>query len=85
MTGAAAWSNRRACAALTALLPADQAPHDRQGAPVIDYRCRQCGAVFNLFTGTLFQKTRYPCTHWSQVKVFRNLSRGWRMILGTNC
>jgi len=28
---------------------------------VPDYRCRQCGAGFNLFTGTLWWKTRYSC------------------------
>jgi transposase-like protein len=40
-------------------LPPHQAPHDRHRAPILDYRCRQCGAVFNLFTGTVFSKTRY--------------------------
>jgi hypothetical protein len=28
-------------------LPKDQAPHRRVRAPVMDYRCRQCGKVFN--------------------------------------
>ena len=42
-------------------LPLKQAPHDRHRAPILDYRCRQCGAVFNLFTGTLFAKTHYSC------------------------
>ncbi len=27
-------------------LPDDQAPHDRRRAPIMDYRCRECGAVF---------------------------------------
>jgi len=27
-------------------LPSDQAPHDRRRAPIVDYRCRECGAVF---------------------------------------
>jgi transposase-like protein len=27
-----------------------QAPHMRDRAPVVDYRCRQCGKVFNVFT-----------------------------------
>ncbi len=27
-------------------LPEDQAPHDRRRAPIMDYRCRECGAVF---------------------------------------
>ncbi len=40
-------------------LPLDQAPHRRQRAPVLDYRCRQCGKVFNVFTGTIWSKTKY--------------------------
>ena len=44
------------------LLPPQQAPHDRHRAPILDYRCRRCGAVFNLFTHTLFSKTRYRCS-----------------------
>lgn len=32
--------------------------HDRHRSPVLDYRCRHCGSVFNAFTGTPFQKTR---------------------------
>ena len=43
-------------------LPPDQAPHDRHRAPIMDYRCRKCGAVFNLFSNTLFEKTRYRCS-----------------------
>ena len=27
-------------------LPSDQAPHDRHRAPIFDYRCRECGAVY---------------------------------------
>jgi transposase-like protein len=44
------------------LLPPEQAPHDRHRAPIIDYRCRTCGAVFNLLTNSLFSKTRYRCS-----------------------
>ncbi|TAK33314.1 MAG: hypothetical protein EPO40_00570 [Myxococcaceae bacterium] len=40
-------------------LPADQAPHDRHRAPVMDYRCRECGKVFNLYTGTALQGVRH--------------------------
>ena len=43
------------------LLPPNQAPHDRHRAPILDYRCRRWGAVFHLFTGTVFRKTRYSC------------------------
>jgi transposase len=39
-----------------------QHPHRRDRAPVMDYRCRTCGAVFNLFTGTLWAGTHYSCT-----------------------
>jgi transposase-like protein len=31
--------------------------HDRHRVPVLDYRCRHCGSVFNAYTGTPFQKT----------------------------
>ena len=41
-------------------LPPNQAPHDRHREPVVDYRCRACGKVFNVFTGTPFQGTRHP-------------------------
>ena len=33
----------------------------RDRAPVVDYRCRECGAVFNLFTGTVWAGTHYSC------------------------
>jgi hypothetical protein len=47
-------------------LPADQAPHDRHRAPIVDYRCRTCGAVFNMFTNTIWSKSRYNscCSEW---------------------
>ena len=41
-------------------LPSDQAPHDRHRAPVMDYRCRQCGKVFNVYTGTALPGVRHP-------------------------
>lgn len=31
--------------------------HDRHRPPVLDYRCRGCGAVFNAYTGTPLQQT----------------------------
>lgn len=31
--------------------------HDRHRRPVLDYRCRHCGAVFNAYTATPLQKT----------------------------
>ena len=38
-----------------------QAPHMSDRAPLVDYRCRRCGKVFNLFTGTLWSGTHYSC------------------------
>ena len=44
-------------------LPEEQAPHDRQRAPIVNYRCRECGAVYNIFTDTLWNGTHYDaCT-----------------------
>ena len=44
-------------------LPSDQAPHDRTREPIVNYRCRDCGAVYNLFTNTILQGTHYDsCT-----------------------
>ena len=56
------------------LLPSEQAPHDRHRAPIMDYRCRRCGAVFNLFTNTLFSKTRYRCS--TIVFMLRGIAQG---------
>lgn len=44
------------------LLPEGQKPHDRHRAPIMDYRCRTCGAVYNLFTDTVFKRIRWPCS-----------------------
>jgi transposase-like protein len=38
-----------------------QAPHMSDRAPVMDYRCRRCGRVFNVFTTTLWKGTHYSC------------------------
>ena len=43
-------------------LPPDQAPHDRHRDPIFDYRCRVCGAVFNIFSDTIWEGTRYSCS-----------------------
>ncbi len=40
-------------------LPPDQAPHERHCAPRVKFRCRVCGRVFNVFTGTVWCGTRY--------------------------
>lgn len=34
-------------------LPSQQAPHDRSRTPMVNYRCRECGRVFNIFTNTV--------------------------------
>lgn len=44
-------------------LPAEQAPHDREREPIVNYRCRHCGAVYNIFTNTILQGIHYDsCT-----------------------
>ncbi len=55
-------------------LPSDQAAHDRHRAPILDSRCRTCGAVFNLFTGTIWAKSRYPCS--TIVQILRGIAQG---------
>ena len=40
---------------------AGRAPHMNDRAPVVDYRCRRCGKVFNVFTTTLWKGTHYSC------------------------
>ena len=55
-------------------LPDDQAPHDRRRAPIVDYRCRECGAVFNIFTGTVWSKTHYDCS--TIVMLLRGFAKG---------
>ena len=40
-------------------LPNDQAPHDSHRVPICDHRCRVCGAVFNVFSNTIWSGTRY--------------------------
>lgn len=55
-------------------LPPDQAPHDVNRAPVVDYRCRVCGRVYNLFTGTVWSGTQYDCP--TVVLVMRGIAQG---------
>lgn len=55
-------------------LPADQAPHDRHRAPLCDYRCRQCGAVYNIFTKTIWSKSRYRCS--TIILIMRGIAQG---------
>ena len=55
-------------------LPAGQQPHDRHRAPIMDYRCRACGAVFNLFTDTMWSGSRYTCVQI--VLILRGIAQG---------
>lgn len=55
-------------------LPDDQAPHDRRRASVLDYRCRECGSVFNIFTDTVWSKTQYDCA--TIVMLLRGFAKG---------
>lgn len=48
--------------------------HQKQRAPVLDYRCRDCRRVFNTFTGIALQKTnRRPST---LVLILRGVAQG---------
>ena len=42
--------------------PDEEAPHTRNRAPIVEYRCRTCGRVYNLFTDTVLNGIRYPCS-----------------------
>jgi transposase-like protein len=55
-------------------LPEGQQPHGRHREPVVDYRCRECGAVFNLFTGTVWSGSRYTCGQI--VLILRGVAQG---------
>ncbi len=57
-------------------LPADQALHDRHRAPIMTYRCRVCGKVFNLFTLTIWSKTHYRCSIISSSSYLKGSPRG---------
>ena len=53
---------------------AGQAPHMSDRAPVVDYRGRRCGKVFNLFTSTLGKGAHYS---WRQVVLLgRGVAQG---------
>ena len=43
-------------------LPTSQCPHMSDRAPVVDYRCRECGSVFNIFSNTIWVGTHYSCS-----------------------
>ena len=50
------------------------AVHRRHRHPVLDYRCKTCGRVFNAFTGTAFQQTHRSCAElWL---ILRGIAQG---------
>jgi transposase-like protein len=48
--------------------------HRRHRAPVLDYRCTGCGAVYNAFTGTDWHKTHFRPSHI--VQILRGFAQG---------
>jgi transposase-like protein len=46
----------------------------RHRDPVLDYRCRHCGRVFNAYTGTALERTRRPPAQW--VLILRGVAQG---------
>lgn len=48
--------------------------HHRRHQPVLDYRCRHCGSVFNAYTGTPLQKTHRSPTQL--VPILRGICQG---------
>jgi transposase-like protein len=42
--------------------PPGQAPHTRDRAPIVEYRCRICDRVYNVFTDTVLNGIRYACS-----------------------
>lgn len=55
-------------------LPQGQVPHDVRRFPIVDYRCRTCGSVYNLFTNTVWSGTQYKCA--TIVLVMRGIAQG---------
>jgi transposase-like protein len=56
-------------------LPRDQAPHKKQRRPsVVDYQCRFCGKVFNLFTQTVWSGSSYACS--TILRILQGFSEG---------
>jgi hypothetical protein len=48
--------------------------HDSRRAPILIYRCRDCDTFFNIFTGTVFQGTRYDAVEL--VSMLRGFAQG---------
>ena len=50
------------------------AKHHSRRAPILQYRCGDCGRFFNVFTGTVFQQRHYPCS--KIVMILRGIAKG---------
>ena len=48
--------------------------HHVRRAPVVQYWCRECGRYFNIFTGSVFQKTQFSCS--KIVLILRGIAKG---------
>lgn len=48
--------------------------HRRHRQPVLDYRCPDCGRIFNAFTGTMFQHTQRSCSEL--LLILRGIAQG---------
>ena len=55
-------------------LPQKQSPHDNHRSPIVDYKCRTCDRVYNLFTNTIWSRTRYNCA--IIVMIIRGFTQG---------
>jgi transposase-like protein len=55
-------------------LPQNQAPHNINRSPVVKYKCRICGRVYNLFTNTVWSRTRHNCA--IIVMIIRGFTQG---------
>lgn len=48
--------------------------HQRVRKPIIQYKCDDCGTYFNVFTGTVFKATKWPCS--KVVMILRGFLKG---------
>lgn len=48
--------------------------HGRQRAPILQHLCLDCDTYFNVFSGTAFQGTHWPCS--KVVLILRGVSKG---------
>jgi transposase-like protein len=48
--------------------------HQRRRKPVLQYKCQDCGTYFNVYSGTAFQGTHWPCS--KVVMILRGIVKG---------